>query len=288
MLLFLALNVIDKEAHIMNEFKDIPLSEFSETESASESPSVEKIPEYVPTQWVDETEPDIDADHLNHIEDGIKKVTDGVNNIIENGGGSFVPSDGYVYIDQEESEENPDPVYVPVLDADTFGGQLPSYYAPQHEISDAFSEGRDYATGDYCIQSNTLYRFTSSKPAGAWDGTKAVPVTVSQELANLNSNFSWKLLRTLDISNNENVDVPYNSNAVHEFMVSYGRKNGEQAYGGAVVTIAASENKPCFCPLYVNDSLIATVYIANAKNEKSIRLSRYSGTDTIRCWVYYR
>ncbi len=171
----------------INEFKDMPLSEFSETESASESTPVEKIPEYVPTQWVDETEPDIDADHLNHIEDGIKKVTDGVNNIIENGGGSFVPSDGYVYIDQEESEENPDPVDVPVLDADTFGGQLPSYYAPQHEISDAFSEGRDYATGDYCIQSNTLYRFTSAKPAGAWDGTKAVPVTVMGEIGALNA-----------------------------------------------------------------------------------------------------
>lgn len=181
----------------INEFKDMPLSEFSETESASESTPVEKIPEYVPTQWVDETEPDIDADHLNHIENGIKKVTDGVNNIIENGGGSFVPSDGYVYIDQEESEENPDPVDVPLLDADTFGGQLPSYYAPQHEISDAFSEGRDYAAGDYCIFSNTLHRFTSSKPAGAWDGTKAVPVTVSQELAKLNSNLTATTPQTI-------------------------------------------------------------------------------------------
>lgn len=35
--------------------------------------------------------------------------------------------------------------------------------------------------------SNTLHRFTSAKPAGAWDGTKAVPVTVMGEIGALNA-----------------------------------------------------------------------------------------------------
>ena len=57
-------------------------------------------------------------------------------------------------------------------------------------ISDAFSEEKDYAVGDYCIYLNSLYKFTAAKAAGAWDGSKVIPVSVSQELAALNSKHS--------------------------------------------------------------------------------------------------
>lgn len=71
------------------------------------------------------------------------------------------------------------------------------------EISDAFSEEKDYAVGDYCIFLNSLYRFISAKPAGPWDGTTVIPVSIAQELQGvrdevgvINSNFEIKHLQT--------------------------------------------------------------------------------------------
>lgn len=74
-----------------------------------------------------------------------------------------------------------------IYDAD--GTRLDSKLSSiEDSISDAFSEGKDYVVGDYCIYLNALYKFTAAKPAGAWDGSKVVPVSVSQEIANLNAN----------------------------------------------------------------------------------------------------
>lgn len=53
-------------------------------------------------------------------------------------------------------------------------------------VSDAFSETKTYATGDYCIYLNKLYKFTAAKDAGPWDGTKVVPCTVMGEIGSLN------------------------------------------------------------------------------------------------------
>ncbi len=73
-----------------------------------------------------------------------------------------------------------------IYDAD--GTRLDSKLSSiEDSISDAFSEGKDYVVGDYCIYLNALYKFTAAKPAGAWDGSKVVPVSVSQEIANLNA-----------------------------------------------------------------------------------------------------
>lgn len=61
-------------------------------------------------------------------------------------------------------------------------------------LSDSFSTTKAYASGDYVIYDNTLYRFTSAKPAGAWDASKAQATTVAGELGELNGNIT-------DISN---------------------------------------------------------------------------------------
>lgn len=45
--------------------------------------SLTKITAYVPTTWVDNTEPDIDAEHLNHVEQGIMKVTNLMNSAVD-------------------------------------------------------------------------------------------------------------------------------------------------------------------------------------------------------------
>ena len=58
----------------------------------------------------------------------------------------------------------------------------------EENLSDAFSEEKTYATGDYVIYQNRLYKFTSAKEAGAFDGTKVVPCSVIGEMNNKLSN----------------------------------------------------------------------------------------------------
>lgn len=58
------------------------LSSLSETAQAL-AVAINKIAAYVPTQWVNGTEPDIDEDNLNKIEEGIKNATNAVNSSID-------------------------------------------------------------------------------------------------------------------------------------------------------------------------------------------------------------
>lgn len=53
-------------------------------------------------------------------------------------------------------------------------------------LSDAFLEDRSYTVGQYCIYLNRLYKFAEAKAEGPWDGSKVVPVSVTQELGALN------------------------------------------------------------------------------------------------------
>ncbi len=66
---------------------------------------------------------------------------------------------------------------------DSNGKKLSEKLADLEEnLSDAFSETKSYAVGDYCIYLNRLYRFTASKEPGPWDGTKVTPSILSREL----------------------------------------------------------------------------------------------------------
>lgn len=62
-------------------------------------------------------------------------------------------------------------------------------------ISDAFSEEKAYAVGDYAIYENVLYKFTAAKTAGAWDATKVQAVTVAGELNSLNGNLDKIIIK---------------------------------------------------------------------------------------------
>lgn len=64
-------------------------------------------------------------------------------------------------------------------------------------LSDAFSETKDYAVGEYCVYTNRVFKFTKAKTAGEWDGTAVIPVSLAQEIsevsrgiAALNSHFA--------------------------------------------------------------------------------------------------
>ena len=86
-------------------------------------------------------------------------------------------------------------------------------------VSDAFSEEKTYAVGDYAIYENTLYRFTAEKTAGVWNPTVAEAVTVAGELDKLNGNLilDYANAVTLPIKNNISATIstkgmlfPYN------------------------------------------------------------------------------
>lgn len=57
-------------------------------------------------------------------------------------------------------------------------------------ITGEFSTSTAYNIGDYVIYNNTLYRFTYTHPAGAWNNNHVVAVTIGSELKNINSEIS--------------------------------------------------------------------------------------------------
>ena len=127
----------------------------------------------------------------------------------------------YVFVDRDEDSEFVDE---PLIDADALGGQKPDFYAPQHEISDKFSEEKTYAVGDYTIHQNSLYRFTSSHSPGPFDGTEVVPVTVAGELQGVRGDF--------DKCKNYNFSNPsYTKDTITDMVEYYWPEMEDNRYG---------------------------------------------------------
>lgn len=70
-------------------------------------------------------------------------------------------------------------------------------------ISEQFDATVDYTVGQYCINNNTLYKFTSDKSKGPWDETKVVATRTDLEISALNANV-LKQYKSEWISVNEN------------------------------------------------------------------------------------
>ena len=51
--------------------------------------------------------------------------------------------------------------------------------------SDEFNTTLDYATGDYVIYENVLYKFINDKPAGPWDASVVVATSIGVEIMDL-------------------------------------------------------------------------------------------------------
>ncbi len=86
-------------------------------------------------------------------------------------------------------------------------------------ISDAFSEERAYAVGEYAIYENILYEFTAAKAAGPWEPDAATPTTIAEVVRELNGNMilDYTNAVTIPIKNNIGVTIstkgilfPYN------------------------------------------------------------------------------
>ncbi len=74
-------NMISEEKMDLLEASKESAAKLSEAAGAL-AETIKEIAEYVPTVWVDSSEPDIDAEKLNHIEEGIRNATDAVNSAI--------------------------------------------------------------------------------------------------------------------------------------------------------------------------------------------------------------
>ena len=53
---------------------------------------------------------------------------------------------------------------------------------------DAFDPERDYEVGDYAIHENTVWKFTTAHPAGAWDESHVEKTRILVEIAEQNKN----------------------------------------------------------------------------------------------------
>lgn len=107
---------------------------------------------YIPTEWVDDMEPPIDAEHLNKIEQALKKNGESLNEMAEAiGEGGQLKANGFVYVDKIETGIEPAPD--PTLDADKPGGKLPEEYALRAELNSAtpVTQGDyfEFAKGNY-------------------------------------------------------------------------------------------------------------------------------------------
>lgn len=104
---------------------------------------------------------------------------------------------------------------------------------------------------------------------------------------------TWKYLGGYDLVGGAGVtEIPYpNYSDISEFLLSYGRKNNDQSYGGGTITILSSELKPACLPVYVpsgNDAtLVGYVYIYNSKYDKKINIEA-KGNNTLRVLMYYK
>lgn len=89
--------------------------------------------------------------------------------VVDISNGNSTDENAYIFID--ESDDYPDVI---ASDSMKLGGQLPTYYAPAEEvsklkdvISDAWTAGKNYAVGDYCISGNQLYKCKTAHTAGS-------------------------------------------------------------------------------------------------------------------------
>ena len=108
--------------------------------------------------------------------------------VVDVSNGDSVDDNAYIFID--ETENYPD-IIAP--DSNKLGGQIPSYYATaesvnslKDDIGDAWTSGKTYVVGDYCISGSQLYKCKTAHTAGGafsadyWDA-----VSVSGEIANM-------------------------------------------------------------------------------------------------------
>lgn len=67
-----------------------------------------------------------------------------------------------------------------------------------------------------------------------------------------------------------------------EILVSYGRQNGVQSFGGGTVVLDINEDKPCYLPVYIGSAETAieaaVIYIHWLPTERKLQFAHYKNT----------
>lgn len=144
--------------------------------AADLSRAVSKIAAYVPTQWVDNSEPSINATRLMHIENGIRDATNAVNNAIDSItslnsqvatiNGSFT-LEGSVNKNFTFGHNRDTPMYVKARDAENGFYQL-----TLHESGGDFSKQSD---SWYILWQLATKSDLGNLPYGVYDLNNAIP-----------------------------------------------------------------------------------------------------------------
>ena len=94
-------------------------------------------------------------------------------------------------------------------------------------VAGEFLTTKTYTTGEYCIYSGALYRFTADKTAGAWDSTKVVAVALADDVNDLKSEMN-EIAENVEPTNLFNK----NSNLI--------KSNYRVAYSGDYISLSGS------------------------------------------------
>lgn len=181
--------------------------------------------------------------------------------VVDVSNGDSVDDNAYIFID--ETENYPD-IIAP--DSNKLGGQISSYYATaesvnslKDDIGDAWSSGKTYAVGDYCISGNRLYKCKTAHTAGSafnsgyWDAVSVATeiVAIRNEVEYYgryyagSSNTQTAIFRRVKIANRVAALLVGNSNGVPIYGYCALFKNGDtecQITGTSGLAIKCEDN----------------------------------------------
>lgn len=105
-----------------------------------------KIEAYTPTTWVDNSSPDIDAEHLNKPEQAIKRVTDALNSAVD-------------VIKDLQSQVTKNAGDISTVNNNLSNGSVLANFSSMKDNEANFCNGYNYANGRFCFN----YRGAKSK-----------------------------------------------------------------------------------------------------------------------------
>lgn len=155
---------------------------------------------YNKTTWVNNQAPALDADHLNHIEQGIYDATEGLAGKVDKVTGKGLSSNDYTDAEKTKLDgidlSTKQDTLVSGTNIKTINGSslLGSGNivieggggGGSENIAAEYSASATYAVGDYCIYDGQLYRCTTAiTTAEAWTAAHWTMVTVGGELTDL-------------------------------------------------------------------------------------------------------
>lgn len=230
---------------------------------------------YTPTTWVDNMEPDINADNLNNIEQGILQATTAIN--------SAFTAINAINSNLQRYETTSDANQITKNGTYRFSAAGTALNVPFNNhagiIYDIGTTKRMQICRAYYLweADNSLFYRVYGDSWSEW-----------QRIA-LKSDLVWKLIHQIVLTDENQVTYATNNVNANEFLIEYGKENGGQSYGGGTIVLTSESNKPCFYPVYISDTItIGAVYIARDATSLKFQHFKQGNSSNIRIKVFCR